>query len=106
MQDQWTLQFFLNVVEFGMGLQEAVDAPTFHSAHFPSSFYPRRMYPKRVVLEDRIPEDVRAELERKGHEVVVRGPWDNGRVLGIQFQAGVILGAASPRMETGYAAAW
>ncbi len=40
-QDQWTLQFFLNVVEFGMDLQEAIDAPSFHTDHFPASFYPR-----------------------------------------------------------------
>ena len=62
MQDQWTLQFFLNVVDFGMGLQEAVDAPTFHSMHFPSSFYPRAAYPKRLVVEGRISEETRAEL--------------------------------------------
>jgi len=106
MQDQWTLQFFLNVVDFGMDLQEAVEAPTFHTQHFPSSFYPRAMYPKRVVLEDRIPESVRDELGRRGHEIVVAGPWSNGRVLGIQIRGGVMLGAASPRMETGYAAGW
>ena len=106
MQDQWTLQFFLNIVDFGMNLQEAVDAPTFHTQHFPSSFYPRRMYPKRVVVEDRIPDDVREELARRGHEVVVVGPWRNGRVLGVEIREGVILGAASPRMETGYAAGW
>ena len=40
-QDQWTLQFFLNYVEFGMDLQQALDAPTVHTTHFPSSFYPR-----------------------------------------------------------------
>ena len=40
-QDQWTLQFFLNHIVFGMNLQAAIDAPTFHSTHFPSSFYPR-----------------------------------------------------------------
>ena len=34
-QDQWTLQFFLNFVHFGMNLQEALDAPTVHSVHFP-----------------------------------------------------------------------
>jgi gamma-glutamyltranspeptidase/glutathione hydrolase len=39
-QDQWTLQFFVNDVDFGMNLQEAIDKPTFHSLHFPSSFYP------------------------------------------------------------------
>jgi gamma-glutamyltranspeptidase/glutathione hydrolase len=106
MQDQWTLQFFLNVVDFGMGLQEALDAPTFHTQHFPSSFYPRAMYPKRLVMEERIPEGVREELSRRGHEVVVTGPWSNGRVLAVQIRDGVILGASSPRMETGYAAGW
>ena len=106
MQDQWTLQFFLNVVDFGMNLQEAVDAPTFHTSHFPSSFNPRSMFPKRVVIEDRIPEAIREELARRGHDIVVNGPWSNGRVLGIRIQDGVIAGAASPRLETGYAAGW
>ena len=107
MQDQWTLQFFLNVADFGMGLQEAVDAPTFHTSHFPSSFYPRTMYPKRLVLEERIPEVVRDELRRRGHDLVVNGPWAHGRVLGIRIRDdGLIEGAASPRMETGYAAGW
>ena len=40
-QDQWTLQFFLNYIDFGMNIQEALDAPSVHSVHFPSSFYPR-----------------------------------------------------------------
>lgn len=107
-QDQWTLQFFLNVVQFGMSIQEALDAPTFHSQHFPSSFYPRAQYPGRVVVEERIPEAVRAELERRGHEVVVTGPWSNGRVLAIRTDParGVIFGGASPRLETGYALGW
>jgi len=105
-QDQWTLQFLLNVVEFGMDLQEGVDAPTFHSSHFPSSFYPRAMHPKRVVLEERIPAEVREELAHRGHDVVTNGPWSHGRVLGIQIRDGVILGAASPRLWTGYAEGW
>jgi len=105
-QDQWTLQFFLNVVDFGMGLQEAIDAPTFHTSHFPSSFYPRSMARKRVVVEDRIPEAVREELTRRGHDLVVNGPWSNGRVLGIRITDGLIEGAASPRLETGYAMGW
>jgi gamma-glutamyltranspeptidase / glutathione hydrolase len=107
-QDQWTLQFFLNVVDFGMSVQEALDAPTFHSQHFPSSFYPRAQYPGRVVVEGRIPEAVRQELERRGHEVVVVGDWANGRVLGIRTDParGLIFGGASPRLETGYAIGW
>ncbi|MCH8155487.1 MAG: gamma-glutamyltransferase, partial [Proteobacteria bacterium] len=54
-QEQWTSQFFLNYVDFGMDIQEALDAPTVHTNHFPSSFYPRPAYPGRVVAESRIP---------------------------------------------------
>ena len=107
-QDQWTLQFFLNLVEFGMNLQEAIDAPTFHTAHFPSSFYPREASPGRLHVEGRIPEAVRKSLVEKGHDVVVDGDWAHGRVLAIAFnpETGVISAAASPRGETGYALSW
>ncbi|MCL6518484.1 MAG: gamma-glutamyltransferase family protein [Armatimonadetes bacterium] len=106
MQDQWTLQFFLNVVDFGMNVQEAVDAPLFHTSHFPSSFYPRTMLSKRLAVEERIPESIREELARRGHIIAVGGPWAFGRVLGIQKRNDVIFGSASPRMETAYAAGW
>jgi gamma-glutamyltranspeptidase / glutathione hydrolase len=107
-QDQWTLQFFLNVVDFGMDVQAALDAPTFHTQHFPSSFYPRSAFPKRLVVEARIPAEVRDELARRGHEIVVTGDWANGRVLAIRFDRarGLIFGGASPRNETGYAIGW
>ena len=68
-QDQWTLQFFLNYVEFGLDLQQALDAPTVHTTHFPSSFYPRNAHPGRVEAESRIPEETLAELRRRGHDV-------------------------------------
>ena len=64
-QDQWTLQFFLNVVDFGMSVQEALDAPTFHTQHFPSSFYPRAQHPGLVIVEGRIPEETREALRRR-----------------------------------------
>ena len=41
-QDQWTLQFFLNYMEFGMDLQQALDAPTVHTTHFPLILLPAR----------------------------------------------------------------
>jgi gamma-glutamyltranspeptidase/glutathione hydrolase len=107
-QDQWTLQFFLNIVDFGMGLQEALDAPTFHSQHFPSSFYPRAQYPGRLVVEPRVPEAVREALRARGHEVMVGEDWSHGRVLGIRYDAerGLIFGGASPRGEVAYALGW
>lgn len=107
-QDQWTLQFFLNFVDFGMNIQEALDAPTVHSVHFPSSFYPRDAYPGRMVAEGRIPREVIAELERRGHEVVITDGWANGKVMGIYYDRarGIILGGASPKGIIGYALGW
>lgn len=107
-QDQWTLQFFLNLVHFDMNVQQAIDAPTVHSQHFPSSFYPRAQHPGRMVVEQRIDEAVRDQLKRRGHDVLVTGPWSNGRVLGIRIDPdrGLIFGGASPRGETGYAIGW
>ena len=107
-QDQWTLQFFLNYVDFGMNIQQALDAPTIHSVHFPSSFYPREAYPGRVVVEGRIRQEVIEELERRGHEVVVIGDWANGKVMGIRYDKarGIISGGVSPRGQIGYALGW
>jgi gamma-glutamyltranspeptidase/glutathione hydrolase len=104
-QDQWTLQFFLNVVDFGMDLQAAIDAPTVHSLHFPSSFYPRDAHPKRMVVEARIGPDVRTALAARGHEVVEGAPWAHGQVTAVELdrRQGVLRGAASPRAMSAYA---
>ena len=106
--DQWTLQFFLNYVGFGMNLQEALDAPTVHSVHFSSSFYPRKAFPGRVIAESRITSSVAKELEGKGHEVVNTGGWANGKVMGVRYDKakGVIMGAVSPKGNIGYAIDW
>jgi len=99
---------FVHLLDFGMNLQEALDAPTFYSAHFPSSFYPRTAYPGRMVVEGRIPREVTEELERHGHEVVVTGGWENGEVMGIRYDRahGVIMGGVSTRRSIGYALGW
>jgi hypothetical protein len=55
MQDQWSLHFFLNLVHSERNLQQAIDAPDFHSLHVASSFYPRQAEPGRLVIEDRFP---------------------------------------------------
>jgi gamma-glutamyltranspeptidase/glutathione hydrolase len=95
-------------VDFGMNLQVAVDAPTFHTAHFPSSFHPHGAEPGALYLEGRIPGETVSSLQKKGHAVRVGGDWGHGRVLGIRFDAdsGTISGAATARMETGYAIGW
>jgi gamma-glutamyltranspeptidase/glutathione hydrolase len=107
-QDQWTLQFFLNCVEFGMEMQTAVDAPTFHSSHFPSSFYPHSAEPGVLNLEGGFPESTMSALQGKGHKTVLDEEWSHGRVLGIRYDAdsGVMFGVSTARLETGYAMGW
>lgn len=106
-QDQWTLQFFLNVVEFGMSLQEALDAPSVHSTHFPSSFYPRDAYPRTVEAESRIAPETLEALRRRGHLVNVGDAWAHGKCMGIRLNThGTLEAGVSPRGEVGYAMAW
>jgi len=107
-QDQWTLQFFLNHVDFGMNIQLALDMPTVHTTHFPASFWPHAAHPGVVHIEPRIPAEVIEGLRRKGHKVVVDKPWSHGRCLAIRYdpETGVIYGAASPRTGDPYAIGW
>lgn len=102
-QDQWSLQFFLNVVDFGMDMQEALDAPTVHTTHFPGSFYPHNAEPGGTRVESRIPPEVRDELAARGHKVTVDGPWSHGQVTAVAREGnGVLSGAASPRGRVAY----
>jgi gamma-glutamyltranspeptidase/glutathione hydrolase len=98
-QDQWTLQFFFNLIDFGMNVQEAIEAPRFSTAHFPSTFYPHNTLPGVLRVEDRIPESVRSELSARGHLVEARPPWCEGHVLGIRFDLArrLLQGGADPR---------
>jgi gamma-glutamyltranspeptidase/glutathione hydrolase len=107
-QDQWTLQLFLVCVDFGArDLQQAIDAPTLHVEHAPSSFYPRLAQPGVVHAEERIPPEVIAALEARGHRVRRVGPWSHGRVLAASFDpsSGLCEAAASPRFQVAYAIA-
>jgi gamma-glutamyltranspeptidase/glutathione hydrolase len=102
-QDQWTLGFFLNHVQYGMNLQEAIDAPAFHTRHFPSSFHPRESFPLAVDVEERVGPDVIAGLARRGHQVTVAAPWSLGRVSAVARADGFLYAAANARGMQGYA---
>jgi gamma-glutamyltranspeptidase/glutathione hydrolase len=107
-QDQWTSQFFLNYVDFGMDVQLALDKPTVHTNHFTGSFWPKMVRPGELRVEPTIPEPVLAGLREKGHSVVVDKPWSHGRCLAIRYdpRTGVKYGGASPRTGDGYAIGW
>jgi gamma-glutamyltranspeptidase/glutathione hydrolase len=103
-QDQWSLVFFLSLVHFGLNAQEAVDAPMFHTEHFPESFYPRGARPRTLQLEDRFGPDVVADLGRRGHLAEVHEPWSLGRLSAAgRGGDGVLYAAANPRRMQGYA---
>jgi len=104
-QDQWSLNFFLAHVHFGLNLQEAIDAPNFHTEHFPSSFYPRTAAPGRIVVEDRLGPDVVAGLRARNHDVEVVDGWSLGRISAVSRNAEdeTLRGAANPRGMQGYA---
>ncbi len=102
-QDQWQPIFFLRHVHYGMNLQEAIDAPSFHNDHMPSSFYPRLAVPGQLSIEARFPAETIADLERRGHRVEVAGEWSEGRMSAASRENGIIKAAANPRGMQGYA---
>jgi gamma-glutamyltranspeptidase/glutathione hydrolase len=69
MQVQAMLQVFLGVFQFGMDVQEAIDAPRFSTWSFPNSFAPFEYLPNRVMIEDRFPAPAIDELAARGHDV-------------------------------------
>jgi gamma-glutamyltranspeptidase/glutathione hydrolase len=103
-QDQWTAQFFLRHVHAKLNLQEAIDAPAWHSEHFPISFWPRTSRPGVLVVESRVPVDTRKELERRGHVVEVGPAWSEGRLTAASRVGRRRRAAANPRGMQGYAA--
>ncbi|MFN2567502.1 MAG: gamma-glutamyltransferase family protein [Gemmatimonadaceae bacterium] len=66
-QDQNLLQFFLNMVEWGMTVQQAVEAPNINSSQMRSSFGDHETRPGRLLVASSTPESVRAELRRMGY---------------------------------------
>jgi gamma-glutamyltranspeptidase/glutathione hydrolase len=104
-QDQWQLVFLLRLLAGGQELQEAVDAPMFHTNSLPSSFYPREMIPGDLVVEDRLGEAVIDGLARRGHRITRAGGWRLGRLCAVSRDAetGLLGAAANPRGNQGYA---
>jgi gamma-glutamyltranspeptidase/glutathione hydrolase len=103
-QDQWITQFFLRHVHCNLNLQEAIDAPAWHSEHFPISFWPRTSRPGVLVVENRVPKATIENLRERGHILEVGPDWSEGRLtaasrLGVRRRA-----AANPRGMQGYAA--
>ncbi len=95
---QTTPQFLMNVLDFGMNVQEAIEAPRL-----------RTLTGRHVEMEERFPYRVRRALAEKGHEITTIEPWSAsvGGAHGIQvdLEQGVFQGGADPRRD-GYAIGW
>ncbi|HEU5490099.1 MAG TPA: gamma-glutamyltransferase family protein [Gaiellaceae bacterium] len=103
-QEQWALHTFLRHVDLGLNLQEAIDAPEFHSDHLISSFFPRGLAPKSLALESRFDSRTIRDLQRRGHDVSLWPAWSAGRVTAVAREPGGLLRAgANPRGMQGYA---
>lgn len=100
-QSQAMLQLLLNRFHFGMGLQEAIDAPRFATYDFPGSFAPFTHHHGLVKLEPGIPEAVGEALAARGHRVAYwrERDWRAGGLCAVETNRaeGLILGAADPR---------
>ena len=99
----------VEVAHHGRNLQEAIDSPAFHSDHMPSSFWPRHALPARLTIESRFGEDVVADLEARGHDVVVGPAWSEGRMSAVTREhddegRAVLRAGANARGMQGYAA--
>ncbi|HET6646140.1 MAG TPA: gamma-glutamyltransferase, partial [Pyrinomonadaceae bacterium] len=107
-QDQALLQVLLNIIEFGMNPQEAVEGPRFDTQHYVSSFDDHEFLPGSLNVESRIGEKTIAELKARGHKVKVQSDWGTlsaPTVIVYDTLTGVSSGGADPRRGR-YAVAW
>jgi len=102
-----TMQTLINMIDFGMNIQQAIEAPRWSSRSFPASPFPHTMYPGDMSVEARIPDATRQALLAKGHKLRVKSPWSLGSNGGIVVDAtsGVLSAGADPRVDA-YAWAW
>src|SRR5438445_5597824 len=102
-----TLQTLVNVIDFGMNVQQAIEAPRWTTHSFPSSPFPHTMVPGDMAVEERVPEATQKELIARGHKLRVAPPWSlaSSAAIIIDVKTGVLSAGADPRVEA-YAWAW
>ena len=103
-QCQAMVQMFLNIVEFDMDPQQAIEQPRFISWSFPNSFWPHTYLPGRLHVEGRMSGEAKAELSRRGHDLMALDDWSPsvGGLAGIAVdqESGVLKAGADPRRDT------
>ena len=107
-QVQTNLQVITHVLDFGMTVSEAVEAPRWRNTHSPTESTIPHTCDDLLYLEDRFDGRVRAGLADKGHQLEIIGPWAaSGCEVMVQVDpsTGALCGAADPRRD-GYAIGW
>ena len=98
------VQMFLNIVEFGMDPQEAIEQPRFVPWNYPNSFWPHTYLPGRLTVEGRIPRDSQNELSRRGHDLRTLDEWSPAMgalsSIVVDRESGVLKAGADPRRDT------
>jgi gamma-glutamyltranspeptidase/glutathione hydrolase len=101
-QDQQNLNVLLAHIDFGLRIQEAIEAPRLNSEHMRQSFRDHREQPGVLTIESRVPWDVLEELRRRGHDLRIVGPFRMPTAItavGIDPQTGTLFGGADVRGE-------
>ena len=108
-QVQTNLQVLSHVLDFGMTVAEAVEAPRWKNNQSPTESNIPHVCNDELIMESRFSEDTINGLQRRGHDLNILEPWDGvtGREMMIQVDSdtGVLYGAADPRYD-GYAVGW
>jgi gamma-glutamyltranspeptidase/glutathione hydrolase len=96
-----TLQTLVNILDFGMNVQQAIEAPRWSTRAFPASPFPHTMYPGDLSVESRIPEAVQKALIAKGHKLRVAAPWSLGSnaAIMVDVRRGILSAGADPRVD-------
>src|SRR5438445_5646409 len=102
-----TMQTLINLIDFHMNVQQAIEAPRWSSRSFPASPFPHTMVPGDMSVEARIPETIRQALIARGHKLRISPPWSLGSNAGVVIDpsTGVLSAGADPRVEA-YAWSW
>ncbi len=102
-QPQGMVQVLSNLVDFGMDVQEAIEAPRAITWSFPRTFWPHTYLPGFLGVEARVPQAVRDELRARGHDVHDYPdftPAASGVCAITVDQRGTLAGGADPRRES------
>ncbi|PYT26141.1 MAG: gamma-glutamyltranspeptidase [Acidobacteria bacterium] len=106
-QEQSLIQVFLDVLDFGMNAEQAVEAPRFQTRHLVSSFDNHSMSPGDLLLDERITSSVATELAERHHRIGTRSRWSSGAApVLIRLTPGGVLEAGADPYGYRAARAW